>query len=119
MLNECSRKSGIAISFTSEIVDVLNVYDALTSIFFRVHLFETCPYSEEEKKEFMDEAERLRQDVGGLYTEVVLPGTPLAKKIDSLTWIAVGESLLATYKTMSDNNKPLVKRTLVPKSTWV
>lgn len=73
-----------------------------------VHLFETCPYSEEEKKEFMDEAERLRQDVGGLYTEVVLPGTPLAKKIDALTWIAVGESLLATYKTMSDNNKPLI-----------
>lgn len=58
----------------------------------------------------MDEAQRLREEVGGLYVEVVLPGIPLAKKIESLTWIAVGESLLDTYKAMSDNNKPLVSR---------
>lgn len=76
----------------------------------RIHLFENYPYSEEEKKECLNEAQRLREEVGGLFTEFILPSIALAKKIESLSWIAVGESLLATYRSISESSDPLVKK---------
>jgi hypothetical protein len=73
-------------------------------------LFESNPYSEEEKQECLNEAQQLREEVGGLYTEFILPSIPLAKKIESLSWIAVGESLLATYRSMSESSDSLVRK---------
>ena len=71
------------------------------SFVYRTHLFETYPYDEEEKKECLEEALKLREDVGGQYKEIVLPTVPLSKKIESLSWVAVGHSLLETYRTIS------------------
>lgn len=73
-------------------------------------MFENYPYSEEEKKECLNEAQRLREEVGGLYTEFILPNISLTKKIESLSWVAVGESLLVTYRSISESNDPLVKK---------
>lgn len=69
---------------------------------------ETYPYTEAEKKECLEEAQKLREEVGGQYTEVILPNIPLAKKIETLTWVAVGESLLATYKNISEDNSIVI-----------
>lgn len=71
------------------------------SYVYRTHLFETYPYDEEEKKECLEEALKLREDVGGQNKEIVLPTVPLSKKIESLSWVAVGQSLLETYRTIS------------------
>lgn len=65
---------------------------------------ETYSYTDEEKKEYLEEAQKLREELGGQYNEVILPKIPLEKKIESLTWVAVGESLLATYKKMLEDN---------------
>ena len=73
-------------------------------------MFEHYPYSEEEKNECLNEAQQLREESGSLYTEFILPIIPLTKKIESLSWIAVGESLLATYRSMSESSDPLVKK---------
>lgn len=96
---------------------VINKCESLQEILklfvvFRIHLFENNPYSEEEKQECLNEAQQLREEVGGLYTEFILPSIPLAKKIESLSWIAVGESLLATYRSMSESSDPLVRKVI-------
>lgn len=86
-------------------------------MFPRVHLFESCPYSETEKEECLKEAYGLREEAGGQYTELVLPSFPLSKKIESLSWVAVGQSLLATYRCMSEGANPLVMLIYFPKSS--
>ena len=80
----------------------------LCGLFLRIHLFESCPYSETEKNECLKEAQELRTAVGGQYTELVLPSFPLSKKIECLSWVAVGESLLTTYRCMMEDASSLV-----------
>jgi len=67
----------------------------------RTPLFESCPYSESEKLEYLQEARTLRQMVAGQYRQVVLPSVPLTKKVESPTWTALGQSLVATYNWIS------------------
>ena len=71
-------------------------------------MFQTCSYSEEEKRECLEEAQKLREEVGGQYSEVALQSFPLTKNTDSLTWVALGENLLKTYNDIMGNGSSLV-----------
>ena len=67
-------------------------------------MVETVYQNEEnEEKEILEEAEKLREIVGGEFRQKFLPSVRLESKTEPSSFVSLGRSLLATFNSVNEN----------------